>query len=297
MNRYIFLSKGTIKLKANIKEDDVMLSKDEICELFKDKSENVTKYIREIFKENSSNKNQLYKNIFKEKCYNLYVVIRVGFMVKNNIGINFRDNYINNIKKQIVKNTDSLIKNKSLNYNKLKNDINNIIEEDEYLGIFNIIKMYSNTLKLLDEYDNDKLSRPQGNKSLRKIDYLECKEIIQNISLNEKSKLFGIERDYGLDSIICNIYQSFKGKDVYPTLEEKACNFLYLIIKNHVFIDGNKRIGAILFIYFLDFYNLFNKNTISPELLVIISLFIAESNPREKQKIIDLLINLLGFNN
>ena len=108
---------------------------------------------------------------------------------------------------------------------------------------------------------------------------------------------FGVERDNGLDSIIKNIYQSFGGKSIYESIQEKAANFLYLIVKNHVFVDGNKRIAATLFIYFLNYYDILYKNgtqTIDNNTLTALTLLIAESNPKEKEIIIDLVMNFLN---
>lgn len=107
---------------------------------------------------------------------------------------------------------------------------------------------------------------------------------------------FGVERDKGLDSIIKNIYQQIGNQDAYESIEEKACNFLYFIIKDHVFVDGNKRIAATLFLYFLNFYNLLKidgKNVIEPETLVAVTLFIAQSNSKEKEIIVELVMNIL----
>ena len=120
--------------------------------------------------------------------------------------------------------------------------------------------------------------------------------IVSRLKFNSDSDLFALERDQGLKAIIGNIYQSFDGKDLYPTTEEKAANFLYLITKNHIFIDGNKRIAATLFIYFLEFNNLLfkdNKNVIDNNTLVAITLLIAQSNPKEKDILIDLIMNFL----
>ena len=116
------------------------------------------------------------------------------------------------------------------------------------------------------------------------------------LKFNESSSLFALERNEGLKSILGAIYQSFDGKDLYPTIEEKAANFLYLITKNHTFIDGNKRIAATLFIYFLEFYNLLyteNGQVIDNNTLVAITLLIAQSNPKEKEILIDLVMNFL----
>ena len=123
--------------------------------------------------------------------------------------------------------------------------------------------------------------------------------IVSKLKFHSDSDLFALERNQGLKGIIGNIYQSFGGNDLYPTTEEKAANFLYLITKNHVFIDGNKRIAATLFIYFLDFYNLLyndNKQVIDNNTLVAITLLIAQSNPKEKEVLIDLVMNFLVDN-
>ena len=113
----------------------------------------------------------------------------------------------------------------------------------------------------------------------------------------QNSKIFGLERDQGLESLINNVYQEFGGQEIYPSIEEKACNFLYLIVKDHIFVDGNKRIGATLFLYFLNFYDLLRKegkNIVTPETLVAMTLFVAQSNPKEKEVVIDLLMNMLN---
>ncbi|MEG1705317.1 MAG: virulence protein RhuM/Fic/DOC family protein [Clostridia bacterium] len=296
MDNYIQLENGVLKLN-NISEDEVLLSKKQIAKLYNEDEYIIAKYLKN---------NVGYNNFKKVKLYNLDVIIKVGFMVKNEECEKFRNNYENVIKEYITK--GYVVNSKKIDYlknivkenNDISNNINKIIEDDEFTDIFKITKSYTNALNMLEKYDSNKLKKPMGNKSIRKIEYSMCKEIILNMQLQESSKIFGIERDMGLDSIINNIYQSFKGKDVYPTIEEKTCNFLYLIVKNHVFIDGNKRIGAILFIYFLNFYNLFRKNNanvISPETLIIVTLFIAQSNPREKESIIDLLMNLLDNSN
>lgn len=119
---------------------------------------------------------------------------------------------------------------------------------------------------------------------------------INDMPFKQSSTIFAIERDQGLESIIHNIYKEFAGQEVYPSIEEKACNFLYFIVKNHIFVDGNKRIGATLFLYFLNFYGLLRKNgknIIEPATLVAVTLFVAQSNSKEKDVVIDLLMNIL----
>ena len=160
-----------------------------------------------------------------------------------------------------------------------------------------VIGSYSKALDLLDDYDHRTLLKPRGNNSKKRIKYEDCLEIINKLRFHEESDIFAIERNRGLEAIIGNIYQTFDGKDVYLSIEEKASNFLYMIVKNHVFVDGNKRIAATLFIYFLNYYNILYKNgkkVIDNNTLTALTLLIAKSNPKEKEVIIDLVMNFLN---
>ena len=151
---------------------------------------------------------------------------------------------------------------------------------------------------MLDDYDHKRIIKPSGTKDNKKITYEDCMNVISKLKFNSDSNLFALERDEGLKEVIGTIYQSFDGKDLYPTIEEKAANFLYLITKNHTFIDGNKRIAATLFIYFLEFYNILYNETgqiIDNNTLVAITLLIAQSNPKEKDILIDLVMNFLNY--
>ena len=162
--------------------------------------------------------------------------------------------------------------------------------------IIKVINNYSNALNLLDDYDHKRISKPNGTTSNNIIVYEDCMEIISKLKFNSDSELFALERNEGLKAILGAIYQSFDGKDLYSTIEEKAANFLYLITKNHTFIDGNKRIAATLFIYFLEFYHILyteNGQVIDNNTLVAITLLIAQSNPKEKEILIDLVMNFL----
>lgn len=181
----------------------------------------------------------------------------------------------------------------------IANRVDNNLNDGEAREIIRVISDYSKALNLLDNYDNKKFSRPNGKCTNKKITYEECKEIISKLKYNTKSNLFALEREGGLKSIIGVIYQTYDGKDVYFSIEEKAANLLYLITKNHVFIDGNKRVAATLFIYFLNFYNIlyFNgKKVIDNNTLVSLTLLIAESNPKEKDILIDLIMNFICVN-
>ena len=173
------------------------------------------------------------------------------------------------------------------------------LKGSEAWEIIKVINNYSSALSLLDDYDHKRITKPMGTKNDKQVTYEDCMNIIGKLKFNSDSNLFGLERNEGLKEVIGTIYQSFDGKDLYSTIEEKAANFLYLITKNHTFIDGNKRIAATLFIYFLEFYNiLYNENgqVIDNNTLVAITLLIAQSNPKEKEILIDLVMNFLNNN-
>lgn len=233
------------------------------------------------------------------------MIISVGYRVKSKNGVIFRK-WANKILK------DYLIKGYAVNQKRLEylektikliniaGRIDTELKGSEAQEIIKVVNNYSNALNLLDDYDHKRISKPSGTINNNKIVYEDCVEIVSKLKFNSDSDLFALERDKGLKAILGNIYQSFDGKDLYPTIEEKAANFLYLITKNHTFIDGNKRIAATLFIYFLEFYNLLyndNGQVIDNNTLVAITLLIAQSNPKEKDVLIDLIMNFLRNDN
>ena len=178
----------------------------------------------------------------------------------------------------------------------IANRIDNTLDNSEAMEILKVIGEYSKAMNLLDDYDHKKLKKIKGLNSNKFITYVECITIINKLKCNETSNLFAFERNEGLKAILGAIYQTFDGKDIYSFVMEKAANFLYMIVKNHVFIDGNKRIAATLFIYFLEYYNLLYKNNhkiIDNNTLAAMTLLIAQSNPREKEVLIDLIMNFL----
>ena len=236
--------------------------------------------------------------------YNLDMIISVGYRVKSQQGIAFRKWSTKVLKEYMLK--GYAINQKRLEYLEktvqlidIANRIDDQIEADEIKNVLKVIGEYTKALDLLDSYDYRSIKKIKGTDSLKQIKYEDCKLIIENLKFNEKSNLFAVERDRGLEAIIGNIYQSFDGEYIYKSVEEKAANFLYLIVKNHVFVDGNKRIAATLFIYFLEFYNILykdNKQVIDNNTLAALTLLIAESNPKEKDILVDLVTNFLNNN-
>lgn len=307
-NEIILFENQDVKLEVNMKDETVWLTQEQMARLFDRNIGVISRHIKNIFTENEldmeSNlqKMQIPNSDKPVSFYSLDVIISVGYRVKSKNGIIFRK-WANKILK------DYLIKGYAVNQKRLEYlektikliDIAGRIDEklngSEAQEIIKVINNYSNALNLLDDYDHKRISKPNGTINDNKITYEECMDIIGKLKFNSDSDLFALERNKGLHAIIGTIYGSFDGKDLYPTIEEKAANFLYLITKNHTFIDGNKRIAATLFIYFLEFYNiLYNEDgqVIDNNTLVAITILIAQSNPKEKDILIDLVMNFLN---
>ncbi len=303
----IIFENQSVKLEVNMKDETVWLTQKQMAELFNKSRTSITMHINNIFREGEleEKSNVSFIDIANSdkpvKVYSLDIIISVGYRVKSKNGIIFRK-WANSVLK------DYLLKGYSVNQKRLEQlektvkliDITSRAYErldgNDAKEIIKVIDKYSKGLDILDNYDNRRLNKITGTISDKKITYELCLSIIKELKYNENSNIFALERNLGLASIINTIYQTFDGKDVYSSVEEKAANFLYLIVKNHVFIDGNKRIGACLFIFFLSFYDILYKDddfVIDSKLLAALTLLIAESNPREKEILISLTMNFL----
>ena len=311
-NEIIIFENQKVKLEVNLEGETVWLSLDQMSKLFDRDKSVISRHIKNALTEElDSSTVAKFATVQKEgqreitrniEYYNLDMIISVGYRVKSQNGIIFRKWATNVLREHLLK--GYTVNQKRLEYLEKAVkliDIATRITKDELKDtdsseILKTINNYSNALNLLDDYDHRKLVKPKGTSSNEIITYDNCMDLISLLKFNEESDIFALERNKGLSSIINNIYQSFDNKDVYPTIEEKAANFLYLIVKNHTFIDGNKRIAATLFIYFLEFYNILykdNTRVIDNNTLVAITLLVAESNPKEKDILIDLIMNFL----
>ena len=311
-NNEIILFEGQdVKLEVNLKDETVWLTQAQMAELFEKDRKTITRHIQNIYKEEELEENSVCSVFehtasdgkkYKTQYYNLDMVISVGYRVKSQNGIIFRRWANKILKEYLIK--GYAINNKRLEYLEktvklinIANRSNERLNDNDAKEILKVIGNYTKALDLLDDYDHRTLNKVKGRTSDEKITYQECLAIIRELRFNEESDLFDIERNNGLESIINNIYQTFDNKDIYQSIEEKAANFLYMIVKNHVFIDGNKRIAATLFIYFLFFYDILykdEKQIIDNNTLTALTLLIAESNPKEKEIIIDLVMNFLN---
>ena len=309
-NEIILFENQNVKLEVNIKDETVWLTQKQMAELFGKDRKTITSHIKNIYRDNELNKNEVCSFFehtasdgkkYKTQYYNLDMIISVGYRVNSKQGIIFRKWATSVLKEYLI--NGYAVNKKRLEYLEktvklidIANRIDTELKESESREIIKVISEYSNALNLLDDYDYKRINKPKGITNDKIITYKECIDVINKLKFNNESSLFALERNKGLKEIIGTIYNTFDGKDLYSTIEEKASNFLYLIIKNHVFIDGNKRIAATLFIYFLNYYNILykdNKQVIDNNTLVAVTLLIAESNPKEKEILIDLVMNFL----
>ena len=308
-NEIIIFENQNVKLEVNMKDETVWLTQEQMAELFQKAKSTINEHIKNIYKEGELEESETLTKFgnseFADKptnYYNLDMIISVGYRVKSKNGVIFRRWATKILKDYMLK--GYAVNQKRLEYLEktiklidIANRIDERLEAKDAKEILKVIGNYSKALDLLDDYDHKTLKKIKGTTDNRIIQYQDCLNIIHKLKFGEKSNIFGIERDNGLESIINNIYQSFDGKEIYNSIEEKASNFLYLIVKNHVFIDGNKRIAATLFIYFLNYYDILYKNekqVIDNNTLAALTLLIAESNPKEKDVIIDLVMNFLN---
>lgn len=294
-----------ISLTVAVDNETVWLSANQMASLFERDEKTIRKHINNIFseeeltKENNTHKLRVEGVKQKVPFYTLDVIISVGYRVKSKRGTEFRQWANSVLKKYILdgyaineKRLAALKKTVEIQNKMLANALN--VEESEVLKAVNL---YTEALTLLDQYDHQSLIKPEGNLPIYRITYEDCKRMISCMEDSFHSDVFGVEKERGkVEGILAAVYQSVFGGDVYPSLEEKAANLLYFMIKDHPYADGCKRIAASLFLEFLSRNNVLYKDDvkrISDGELVAITLMIAESNPEEKEIMISLVMNFL----
>ncbi len=313
--KLVYFKDDEFELDVNVEKETVWLSQAQISKLFDKDRTVITKHINNIFKEGELDKNSNvqkmhFTNIPKPiTLYNLDVIISVGYRVKSKRGIKFR-RWANKIL------TSYLIEGYAINISKLKNEnrklkelqaimdmvhrvaIGSESDIDEIKSLLLVVRDYESALKLLDEYDHKTLNIKNATEiPVRKITNSEVYAIIEEMRTEFSSELFGKEKDNSVLSSIEGIYQTAFGEELYPSLEEKAANLLYFLVKNHYFIDGNKRIAAAVFIGFMKKNKLnsteYGVRKMTDETLVALTILVAESQREEKDIMIKLIVNLI----
>lgn len=290
-----------VTIPVNLESQTVWLTQAQMAQLFDRSIGVVSRHIKNVFTEGElEQKSNLH---ILQKCssdrpttlYSLDVIISVGYRVKSQRGVEFRRWATNVLHRYIIQGHVE-------NERRLEQlgTVAQIIERlPDDLGsreILDIVESYIDVFKLLDEYDRESIDRPKGQTGIYTLEYELCMNLISQMRGRFASDLFGLEKDESFRSSISVINQSFGGQDLYPSVQEKAANLLYLIIKNHSFLDGNKRIGCSLFLYYLDRNGLLFRGLdkrIADSTLVAVALMIAESRPEEKESMVSLVMNFL----
>jgi prophage maintenance system killer protein/phage regulator Rha-like protein len=312
---------GQYVVEVLLDSDTVWLTQKQMAELFDIERSVITKHISNVFKQGELKKVSVCANFahtaedgknYQTVFYNLDMIIAVGYRVNAKRGTQFRIWATRTLK-------DHLLKGYTINQKRLAEtgikELENALQfikqassrrqltNDETQGLLDVIAKYAKSWLLLKSYDEDKLPATKGQSPKFSLAYEYALNPIKElkkalVAKNEASNLFGNEREHGLEAILGNLEQSFGGQELYPTLEEKAAHLLYFIIKDHPFSDGNKRIGSLLFIHYLDKNNHLYKTNgeilINDNALVALALLIAESEPKNKELMIALIKNLLS---
>ena len=294
-----------IKLTVPVENETVWLTQAQMTELFQVDRTVITRHVNNVFKENEllrkSNVQKMHipNSDRPVQFYSLEVIISVGYRVKSNRGVEFRQ-WANSVLKQYIM-QGYAINEKRLAALQRTGDIQtkmlaSTLEVDE-AELLKAVNLYTNALMLLDQYDHQSIKKPAGNKAIYRITYEDCRNMVNEMEDSFHSDVFGVEKEKGkVEGILAAVYQSAFGKDAYPSLEEKAANLLYFMIKDHPYADGCKRIAASLFLEFLVRNNVLyekGQKRISDGALVAITLMIAESDPKEKDIMVNLVMNLL----
>lgn len=310
-NKIIKFMNGDLQIDVTVSpnEETVWLNRNQLATLFDRDVKTIGKHINNALKEELDSstvakfatvQKEGSRNITREiDYYNLDMIISVGYRVKSQNGVIFRKwatsilhdfmikGYVVNQKRLGVLNKTIAIQSRML-----ASTLN--IEEKEVL---NVIEAYSNALTLLDDYDHGTIPKPDGIASVYQLTYEECRELIDSMKYGNFSDVFGVEKEAGkLNGIIAAVYQNVFKTELYPSIEEKAANLLYFLIKDHPFVDGCKRIGASIFLEFLNKNKhliIDGKQIISDSALVAITLMIAQSRPEEKETMVNLVMNFL----
>ena len=234
---------------------------------------------------------------YQVEYYNLDVIISVGYRVKSQRGVEFRRWATDVLRRYIVEGRAENEK-RLAQLAQVISVMERLPQEIGAAQILEIVKSYAPALDLLDDYDHQRLVRPDGSKGVYVLSYEECRDLIGSLRFASESDIFGVEKDDSFHSSIAAIYQSFGGQEIYPSVQEKAANLLYFVVKNHSFHDGNKRIAASLFLYFLDRNGLLyedGRKLIGDDALVATTIMIAESRPDEKEAMVSLVMNFLAL--
>ena len=305
MRQEIVLFKaGNINIEVAVtpEQETVWLTQKQMSQLFDIKQATISEHITNILNEGELDETSIgfsdkSTGGRKPRIYNLDMILSVGYRVNSKRGIEFRK-WANSVLKQYI------IRGYALNEHRMKQlgeavRLMKRIETDlDTRQVLNVVERFSKALDLLDDYDHQTMKRPKGSSGTYVLTYEECRQVIDQMRFGAESEIKKKKKDGSFKGSIGNIYQSFAGQEIYPTVEEKAANLLYFVTKNHSFWDGNKRIAATMFLYFLDrngiLYDENGEKLLDDHTLVALTIMIAESRPEEKEMMISVIMNCIG---
>ena len=300
----IHFREGEVELSVHVEPqaNTVWLNRQQIAQLFDRDVKTIGKHIQSALREELDDSvvakfatTASDGKTYQVEYYNLDMIISVGYRVKSARGVQFRRWATNVLRQYLMQGyvcQQKRLQDLSTTIRVMKR-VENKLDSDQ---ILEVVQQYTRSLDLLDDYDHQRLKKPQGDLHAYVLTYEECRKLIDSMRYGDESSVFGNEKDDSFKGSLGNIYQSFAGKDVYPSTQEKAANLLYLVTKNHAFSDGNKRIAAAVFLYFLERNDLLfrdGEKVIADHTLVAMVVMIAESKPEEKETMVKLVMNFL----
>lgn len=302
----LFESKdGLVNLEVGFDGRNVWLTQAQMAQLFETTKQNVSLHINNCFREGELEAEAVVKESlmtaadgkrYKTKVYNLDVIISVGYRVKSTRGVEFR-RWATDVLHRYIVAGHAENERRLEQLGQVARIMARIPESLATRQVLDIVQSYTTALDLLDDYDHLRVSAPGGRPSTYVLGYEECRHVVDSMRFGQESTVFGVEKDDSFRGAIGNVFQSFGGHDLYPTLEEKAANLLYFIVKDHSFLDGNKRIAATVFLYFLDrngaLFLPSGEKAIDDSALAATTILMAESKPEEKDVMVALAMHFL----
>ena len=294
-----------VRLGAN--REDVWLSREQLAALFGRDVKTIGKHIANALREElTGSENRVVAKFattardgktYQVEHYNLDITISVGYRVKSRRGVEFR-RWATDVLRRYIVAGHAENERRLEQLGQVAKVMARIPDDLGTRQVLDIVQSYTTALDLLDDYDHLRVSAPEGTRSTYVLTYEECRDVIDSLRFGTESALFGVEKDGAFKGAIGNVFQSFDGNDLYPTLEEKAANLLYFVVKDHSFLDGNKRIAAAVFLYFLDrngaLFTPTGEKCIDDSALVAITILIAESKPEEKDVMVALAMHFIA---
>ena len=295
---------GAVTLPVPVRDESVWLTRMQMADLFDVTPQNITIHLKKVYAAGELEREATSKDFLlvqteggrqitrSVNCYSLDAIISVGYRVNSTRATQFRIWATGVLKEYIVRGY-AINRERMRQLGQTVEVMKRVANSLDVEQVLDVVNAYSTALDLLDGYDHQTIAKPKAKGRSVELSYEECRRFVDSMKFAADSPLFGNEKDGSFKSALGAVYQSFGGKDLYPSSQEKAANLLYLVTKNHGFSDGNKRIAAGLFLYFLKRNKLLLRKDgtkrIADHTLVALTVMIAESKPQEK----DLMVNLV----